>query len=594
RRLLLTGTPLQNNITELWSLLYFVQPDTANKQQFEEWFLETMRHAVETGNIMDEQTRDTIDKLHTVLRPYILRRLKADVERELPSKHEHIVYCRLSKRQRYLYDEFMSRAQTKETLAAGNFLSIVNCLMQLRKVCNHPDLFEVRPIVTSFTMPTGRSAVVDFEIKELLVRRRLLRQFDDDGFSTRNHSFDLASNAAGSVIAAERRASLNASQLFPAIEIPGEPPPKDLRTIAGNKRWLEYQRKVELNQRHDQLAYVNTRRNTRIPVLGIEQLVLAKSFTEPLLPADILEQQRPNPDAKFMAGRLIKSYAQREEAMGDVIDRFAFATPPAVALDVPRLTFGLGTLDPIPPSLREVSSAVLHRTSVKLQIAFPDATLLQYDCGKLQELDALLRSKHAGGHRVLIFTQMTRVLDILEIFLNLHGYRYLRLDGSTKIEQRQVVTERFNVDARIFAFIASSRSGGVGINAHRIGQTREVNIYRFISRHTVEESMLRKANQKRLLDDIVIQQGEFDWRQVLVDDVRMERALAEVEDRVDVDAARMAAGEEQTMDLGDFGGGGEVSNVPDVADEGEDEDDGLRPIERYMLRRVEEDWDYFC
>ncbi|KAG9083815.1 swr1 complex component [Ceratobasidium sp. 392] len=214
---------------------------------------------------------------------------------------------------------------------------------------------------------------------------------------------------------------------------------------------------------------------------------------------------------------------------------------------------------------------------------------------------------------------MTRVLDILEIFLNLHGYRYLRLDGSTKIEQRQVVTERFNVDEKIFAFIASSRSGGVGINltgadtvifydsdynpsmdrqcedrAHRIGQTREVNIYRFISKHTVEESMLRKANQKRLLDDIVIQQGEFDWRQVLVDDVRMERALAEVEDRVDVDAARMAAGEEQRMDMDDFEGTREeTTNVPEGVDDEED-DDGLRPIERYMLRRVEEDWDYFC
>ncbi|QRV84281.1 hypothetical protein RhiJN_12297 [Ceratobasidium sp. AG-Ba] len=563
RRLLLTGTPLQNNITELWSLLYFVQPDTANKQQFEEWFLETMRHAVET-----------------VLRPYILRRLKADVERELPSKHEHIVYCRLSKRQRYLYDEFMSRAQTKETLAAGNFLSIVNCLMQLRKVCNHPDLFEVRPIVTSFAMPTGRSAVVDFEIKELLVRRRLLRQFDDDGFSIWNQSLDIGSNAAGSIIVAERRAALNASHLIPVVELPGEPPPKDLRTVAGNKRWLEYQRQLELGQRRQQIVHVNTQRNTRIPVLGAEKLALARLFAKPLLPADILEQQRPNWDTELMAGRLIKSYAQREQAMGDVIDRFAFATPPVVGLDVPRLTFGLRALDPVPEPLLKIDSSVLHRASVKLQIAFPDATLLQYDCGKLQELSALLRAKHAGGHRVLIFTQMTRVLDILEIFLNLHGYRYLRLDGSTKIEQRQVVTERFNVDDRIFAFIASSRSGGVGINltgadtvifydsdynpsmdrqcedrAHRIGQTREVNIYRFISLHTVEESMLRKANQKRLLDDIVIQQGEFDWRQVLVDDVRMERALAEVEDRVDVDAARMAAGEEQQMDMGDFGGG---------------------------------------
>lgn len=432
-----------------------------------------MRHAVETGNEMDEQTRDTIDKLHTVLRPYILRRLKCDVEQELPSKHEHIIYCRLSKRQRYLYDEFMSRAQTKETLSGGNFLSIVNCLMQLRKVCNHPDLFEVRPILTSFAIPTGRSAVAEYEIKELLVRRRLLKQFDDDKFNFHNHSFDLVSNAAASSIVAEQRAILNPSHLFPNSDIPGEPPPKDLCTIAGNRRWLEYQRLVEAGQRRQQLTYINTRRNTRIPVLGAEKLALVRALVEPLVPADVLEQRRLNPDTKLGVARMIKSYAQREAFMGDIIDRFAFATPIAVALDIPRLV-----LAPLAPSdfsghiaLNSVIQSaftqpefdVLHRSSVKLQIAFPDSSLLQYDCGKLQELDALLRDKHAGGHRVLIFTQMTRVLDILEIFLNFHGYRYLRLDGSTKIEQRQVVTERFNVDNRIFAFIASSRSGGVGI-----------------------------------------------------------------------------------------------------------------------------------
>jgi helicase SWR1 len=75
----------------------------------------------------------------------------------------------------------------------------------------------------------------------------------------------------------------------------------------------------------------------------------------------------------------------------------------------------------------------------------------------------LLREKKAGGHRILIFTQMTRVLDILEIFLNFHGYLYLRLDGATKIEDRQYITERFNADDRVFCFISSSRSGGVGI-----------------------------------------------------------------------------------------------------------------------------------
>ncbi|EMD30670.1 hypothetical protein CERSUDRAFT_40929, partial [Gelatoporia subvermispora B] len=116
------------------------------------------------------------------------------------------------------------------------------------------------------------------------------------------------------------------------------------------------------------------------------------------------------------------------------------------------------------------------------------------------------------------------ILDILETFLNFHGYLYLRLDGATKIEDRQYITERFNSDSRIFCFISSSRSGGVGINltgadtvifydsdfnpqmdrqcedrAHRIGQIRDVHIYRFVSQHTVEEALLRKANQKRSL-----------------------------------------------------------------------------------------------
>ena len=93
-----------------------------------------------------------------------------DVEKQMPGKFEHIVYCRLSKRQRFLYDDFMSRAKTKETLASGNFLSIINCLMQLRKVCNHPDLFEVRPIVTSFAIP--RSVPSFYQTTDQLIRKQ--------------------------------------------------------------------------------------------------------------------------------------------------------------------------------------------------------------------------------------------------------------------------------------------------------------------------------------------------------------------------------------------------------------------------------------
>ncbi|KAL6759128.1 hypothetical protein V8C86DRAFT_3092175 [Haematococcus lacustris] len=134
------------------------------------------------------------------------------------------------------------------------------------------------------------------------------------------------------------------------------------------------------------------------------------------------------------------------------------------------------------------------------------------------------------------------MLDLLESFLNLHGHTYMRLDGSTKPEQRQILMQswsdgwlqKFNTDPRNFCFILSTRSGGVGINltgadtvifydsdwnpamdqqaqdrCHRIGQTREVHIYRLVSENTIEENILRKSDQKRQLDWMAIQSGGF-------------------------------------------------------------------------------------
>ena len=111
---------------------------------------------------------------------------------------------------------------------------------------------------------------------------------------------------------------------------------------------------------------------------------------------------------------------------------------------------------------------------------------------------------------------------------------YFRLDGATGVEKRQSLTERFNRDSKVFAFILSTRSGGLGINlvgadtvifydtdwnpamdaqaqdrAHRIGQTRDVHIYRLVTEHTVEENIIAKANQKRHLNMLSIEQGNF-------------------------------------------------------------------------------------
>ena len=153
RRLLITGTPLQNDLMELWSLMHFLMPHVfQSHSEFKNWFSQPLAGMVEGGEGVN---MDLVSRLHGVLRPFLLRRLKTEVEKNLPGKTEHVVHCGLSKRQRRLYEEYMASSDTSTTLASGNLLGIINCLMQLRKVCNHPDLFAGRPIVSAFDMLPG-------------------------------------------------------------------------------------------------------------------------------------------------------------------------------------------------------------------------------------------------------------------------------------------------------------------------------------------------------------------------------------------------------------------------------------------------------
>lgn len=238
----------------------------------------------------------------------------------------------------------------------------------------------------------------------------------------------------------------------------------------------------------------------------------------------------------------IKSIEQRTSELKNIFNNFVLFVPP-VSAPMPWLHIS----HPHPSKLNEdIERERIYATDVSPQLTllhpiisamstqFPDPRLIQYDCGKLQTLDRLLRTLKDNQHRVLIFTQMTRMLDVLEAFLNYHGHIYLRLDGSTRIEQRQILMDRFNNDKRIFVFILSTRSGGVGVNltgadtvifydsdwnptmdaqaqdrCHRIGQTRDVHIYRLVSEKTIEENILMKANQKRLLGDLAIEGGNF-------------------------------------------------------------------------------------
>lgn len=109
-----------------------------------------MQHAIQKNQPIN---KEIIQKLHSILRPFLLRRLKKDVEKQLPTKTEYIIKASLSRRQRYLYDEFINKENTKRSMQKQDFLGLMNILMQLKKVCNHPDLFEPRHVESPVLFP---------------------------------------------------------------------------------------------------------------------------------------------------------------------------------------------------------------------------------------------------------------------------------------------------------------------------------------------------------------------------------------------------------------------------------------------------------
>lgn len=654
-RLLLTGTPLQNNLMELWSLLYFLMPSSkveqmmpegfANFDDFQQWFGKPVDKILEktgTGDIveenvtstLDKETKDTIARLHQVLRPYLLRRLKKDVEKQMPGKYEHIVYCRLSNRQRYLYDDFMSRAKTKETLSSGNFLSIINCLMQLRKVCNHPDLFEVRPIVTSFAMPKAVSNtynIVNQTVLNLVLRDRKptvslnvlnmdISSLDDLNYFGADATERLMSNsklqeqvqALDKLIELTHDIDRSSSQNRPMASL-----------VRINQR-VKLEEQVALRDRLQQTIYLNKFRCLRRPLYGDSLLRFVKRAS-----------YKSNCE---LVESMTLSVPKRKQVMASAVEKFAVVTPTVVALDMKDQIIPVSTQTLVREEVQhDVITNPYHHAQVKLSIAFPDKQLLRYDCGKLQKLATLLNSLVPKGHRALIFTQMTKVLDILEQFLNIYGYRYMRLDGATKIEDRQLMTEKFNRDPKIPVFILSTRSGGLGINltgadtvifydsdwnpamdkqcqdrCHRIGQLRDVHIYRFVSEYTIESNILKKANQKRQLDNVVIQEGDFTTDYLgkfsvrdLVNDTSIigtlpdkpigenvnADLLAQAEDEADRKAAKEAM-REVAVDEDDFNENSKDDGKPKRTDgdgmDDEDYDDGIGHVDEYMLRYIGE------
>ncbi|CAA0837477.1 Protein PHOTOPERIOD-INDEPENDENT EARLY FLOWERING 1 [Striga hermonthica] len=545
RRILLTGTPLQNDLMELWSLMHFLMPHIfQSHQEFKDWFSSPISVMVEG---QEKVNKEVVDRLHNVLRPFILRRLKRDVEKQLPLKHEHVIYCRLSRRQRNLYEDFIASSETQATLASTNFFGMISVIMQLRKVCNHPDLFEGRPIVSSFDM-----SGIDMQLSSSVCTMLAPEPFSTIdlsglGFVFTHLDFSMTSWESDETLAIatpssfiEQRACLvNLEEDWTGLTHKKRPHSTNIFEEIQKALWNE--RLKEVKERTAAVARWNSLRCKRKPVYAtdLRELVTIRH------PVHDIQYQKHYYSLSYQCSSkladIVLSPVERFSKMVAHVESFMFAIPAARAPPpvswcskggstvLIQQTFKDSWYRAFSPLLTPFRPAIVRR-----QVYFPDRRLIQFDCGKLQGLAVLLRRLKSEGHRVLIFTQMTKMLDVLEAFINLYGYTYMRLDGSTQPEERQTLMQRFNTNPKIFLFILSTRSGGVGINlvgadtvifydsdwnpamdqqaqdrCHRIGQTREVHIYRLITESTIEENILKKANQKRALDDLVIQSGNY-------------------------------------------------------------------------------------
>jgi len=155
-------------------------------------------------------------------------------------------------------------------------------------------------------------------------------------------------------------------------------------------------------------------------------------------------------------------------------------------------------------------------------------------CGKLKVLDQMLDELLKRGHKMLIFSQMTRMMDILGDYLNLKGLPFSRLDGSMHFEDRQVNIDNFNESQDVNIFLLSTRAGGLGINltaadtviiydsdwnpqqdlqaqdrCHRIGQTKPVMVYRLVTANTMDQKIVERAAAKRKLEKMIIHNKKF-------------------------------------------------------------------------------------
>jgi len=573
-RLLLTGTPIQNNMQELWALLHFIMPSLFDSHdEFSEWFSKDIESHAQSNTKLNE---DQLKRLHMILKPFMLRRVKKHVQKELGDKIELDVFCDLTYRQRALYANLRNQISImdlieKATIGDDDSASLMNLVMQFRKVCNHPDLFERADTTSPFScgyfaetasfIREGSNVTVgystrnhiQYELPRLAWRDggRLTKPGDDNptaGF--RNKYLDqlmniwTPENIRDSLGGSDnfswlRFADVSAQEVYSASHRDIFTRAADLATkrkrlghmkIAyddpEDKNWTPAHALFQISEREDPkavadiagegvLASLMNVARANIDDMGLTRLEQAAAPRASAPPIEVVCNSR-------------SSVIEREDVLFNIPMRKVFYGPTPIE-EKTLVTQKIPISQYPPPALLPAPDNEKQRFT---KITVPSMRRFVTDSGKLAKLDQLLRELKEGGHRVLLYFQMTRMIDLMEEYLTYRNYKYCRLDGSTKLEDRRDTVADFQTRPEIFIFLLSTRAGGLGINltsadtvifydsdwnptidsqamdrAHRLGQTRQVTVYRLITRGTIEERIRKRAMQKEEVQRVVITGG---------------------------------------------------------------------------------------
>ncbi|EPQ29128.1 uncharacterized protein PFL1_03416 [Pseudozyma flocculosa PF-1] len=571
-RLLLTGTPVQNSMQELWALLHFIMPSLFDSHdEFSEWFSKDIEsHAENKGTLNEHQLR----RLHMILKPFMLRRIKKNVQNELGDKIEIDILCDMSARQKMLYRGLRSHISLAELMdkATSNdeagLKSLMNLVMQFRKVCNHPELFERADVQAPFAfarfaqsgslaregdllhLPDSTASLIEYRVPKLVVRDGGLLDVPGPG-SRKGFDTGYLSNLLSIWRSPHVHKSLELPRsAFAFLPLLGLDPADAERAFHGpalanalasadeERRWSE-----RASLAHDDDFAVSALRPTakvlrpvpsnsgRSPsmLLPLDQIVtdyrshayLAKDSARATLASAVA------PPIRFYSND--RPFVESQETMGRDARMSAalFGLSPEGRESEDRVEALQRELPGVPPVGLLANSSLDQLPHNGMSV--PQMNKLIVDSSKLARLDSLLRELKAGGHRVLIYFQMTRMIDLMEEYLIYRQYKYLRLDGASKISDRRDMVTDWQTKPELFIFLLSTRAGGLGINltaadtvifydhdwnpsndsqamdrAHRLGQTKQVTVYRLITKGTIDERIVRLARNKKEVQDIVV------------------------------------------------------------------------------------------